>query len=60
MERRHFHIAIQVFRVLHKLCPEYLRDWFAYAEDVTGITYLSAIALLDLLSCSNNLHLAKV
>ena len=32
MERRWFHTAVQVFKVLHRLCPAYLRDWFVYAE----------------------------
>ena len=36
MERRRCHTAAQVFKVLHRLCPAYLRDWFAYAEAYTG------------------------
>ena len=36
MERGRFHTAIQVFKVLHKLCPTYLKDWFMYAEALTG------------------------
>ena len=36
MERRRFHTAVQVFKVLHSLCPAYLRDWFVYAEAYTG------------------------
>ena len=35
-ERRRFHTAVQVFRVLHHLCPGYLRNWFVYAEAHTG------------------------
>ena len=37
MERHQFHTAmIQTFKVLHSLCPAYLRDWFVYAEAYTG------------------------
>ena len=36
MERRRFHTAVQVFKVLHLLCPRYLRDWFVFAETITG------------------------
>ena len=36
MERHRFHIAVQVFKVIHRLCPAYLRDWFVYTEVYTG------------------------
>ena len=36
MERRRFHTAVQVFKVVNKLCPSYLRDWFINAEAYTG------------------------
>ena len=36
MERRRFHTAVQVFEVIHDLCPQYLRNWFIYAEAHTG------------------------
>ena len=35
-ERRRFHTAVQVFKVLYQLCPGYLRDWFVFAEAHTG------------------------
>ena len=35
-ERRRFYTAVQVLRVLHHLCPGYLRNWFVYAEAHTG------------------------
>ena len=35
-ERRHFHIAVQVFKILHQFCPRYLKDWFVSAEAYTG------------------------
>ena len=35
-ERRRFHTAVQVFKILNKLCPSYLRDWFINAEAYTG------------------------
>ena len=35
-ERRQFHAAIQVYRVLHKLLPSYLNDTFHYAVDITS------------------------
>ena len=35
-ERRRFHTAVQVFKVLYQLCPGYLRDWFVFAEAYTG------------------------
>ena len=35
-ERRRFHTAVQVFKVLYQLCPRYLRDWFVFAEAYTG------------------------
>ena len=36
MERRRFHIAVQVLKVIHKLCPAYPRDWFVYTEVYMG------------------------
>ena len=35
-ERCRFHIAVQVFKIVHQLCPEYLRGWFVNAEAYTG------------------------
>ena len=35
-ERRRFHTAVQVFKVLYQLCPGYLKDWFVFAEAYTG------------------------
>jgi len=35
MKRHRFHIAVQVFKVIHRLCPAYLRDWFVYTEVYT-------------------------
>ena len=35
-EQCHFHTAVQVFKVLHHLCPGYLRNWFVYAEAYSG------------------------
>ena len=35
-ERRRFHTAIQIYKVLHHLSPPYLHDTFQYAVDVTG------------------------
>ena len=35
MERRWFHTAVQVFKIVNKLCPSYLRDWFINAEAYT-------------------------
>ena len=35
-ERRCFHIAVQVFKILHQFCPRYLKDWFVSAEAYTG------------------------
>ena len=37
-ERRRFHAAIQMYRVLHKLSPSYLHDTFHYAVDITSHT----------------------
>ena len=31
-ERRCFHTAVQVFKVLYQHCPGYLKDWFVFAE----------------------------
>jgi len=36
MERRHFHTAVQVFKILQFFCPRYLCDWFVFAETITG------------------------
>ena len=33
---RCFHIAIQVYKILHNLLPSYLNDTFHYAVDITG------------------------
>ena len=38
IERRRFHAAIQVYRVLHKLSPSYLHNTFHYAVDITSHT----------------------
>ena len=38
IERRRFHAAIQVYRVLHKLSPSYLHDTFHYAVNITSHT----------------------
>ena len=35
-ERRTFHTAVQVFKILNKISPPYLRGIFSYAVDVTG------------------------
>ena len=35
-ERRLFHIAVQVFKILHQFCPKYLKDWLVSAEAYTG------------------------
>jgi len=37
-ERRRFHAAVQVFKVLHKLLPSYMNDTFHYAVDITSRT----------------------
>ena len=37
-ERRWYHAAIQVYRVLHKLSPSYLNATFHYAVDITSRT----------------------
>ena len=36
MEWCQFHTAVQVFKVKHKLCPSYLREWFINVEVYTG------------------------
>jgi len=35
-ERRRFHIAIQIYKVLHHLSPPYLHDTFHDAVDITS------------------------
>ena len=35
-ERRHFHKAMQVYKILHNLSPSYLNGTFRYAVDITG------------------------
>jgi len=38
MERRRFHTAAEFkyfSKVLHLLCPQYLPDWFVFAETIT-------------------------
>jgi len=37
-ERRTFHMAIQVFKILHNISPTYMRGLFTYAVEVTGHT----------------------
>ena len=37
-ERRRFHAAVQVYKVLHKLSPSYLNGTFNYAIDITLCT----------------------
>jgi len=37
-ERRRFHAATQVYRILSKLSPPYLHPTFRYAISVTGCT----------------------
>ena len=37
-ERRQYHAAIQVYRVLHKLSPSYLNATFHYVVDITSCT----------------------
>jgi len=37
-ERRRFHAAVQVYRVLHKLSPSHINDIFHYAIDITSFT----------------------
>ena len=34
-ERRRFHAAVQVYKMLHKLSPSYLNGTFNYAVDIT-------------------------
>ena len=41
-ERRRYHAAVQVYRVLHKLSPPYLYDSFHYAIDITSRTARNA------------------
>ena len=35
-ERRVFHTALQVFKIVKKISPPYLHDTFAFAVDFTG------------------------
>ena len=35
-ERRTYHAALQVFKILHNISPTYLQDLFSYTIDVTG------------------------
>ena len=37
-ERRRYHVAVQVYRILHKLSSPYLCDTFHYTVDVTSYT----------------------
>ena len=37
-ERRRFHTATQIYRILHKLSPSYLHSTFSYAVSITGRT----------------------
>ena len=37
-ERRTFHTAVKVFKILHKLAPPYLHSMFQYAPAVSGRT----------------------
>ena len=36
IKRCRYHTTVQVFKVLHRLCPVYLKEWFVYAEAYTG------------------------
>ena len=36
MERRTFHTAVQVFKILHEIAPPYLHGMFRYALDISG------------------------
>ena len=36
VERRQFHTAIMVYRILHRLSPTYLQDTFKYTTTVTS------------------------
>ena len=36
VERRRFHTAIMVYRILHRLSPTYLQDTFKYTTTVTS------------------------
>ena len=47
MERCRFHTAVQVYKAFHDLCPQYLRNWFIYAEAHTGhiVVEISTVCL---------------
>ena len=36
MERRTYHTAVQVFKILHEIALPYLHDMFHYAFETTG------------------------
>ena len=44
-ERRTFHTAVKVFKILHKLAPPYLHGMFQYASAVSGRTGRSPLQL---------------
>ena len=35
-ERCHFHMIVQVYKILHHLVPTYLEDMFRFSKNVTG------------------------
>jgi len=35
-ELRRFHVAVQIFKALHKISPPYLHDIFQFSRNVTG------------------------
>ena len=41
-ERRTFHTALEIFRIVNKISPPYLHGIFSYAVDVTGHSGRSA------------------
>ena len=45
-ERRTFHTAVKVFKILHKLAPPYLHGMFQYASAVSGHTRRNPLRLL--------------
>ena len=51
--RRHFHVAIQAFKVLHKLSPLYLLSALNYTRDITNRTSKNIYLVFVPFVCTN-------
>ena len=52
-ERRTFHTALQVFKIVNRISPPYLHGVFSFAVDVTGRSSRNVYTQVICSQCSN-------